>query len=204
MSGTAGAGPVTGEIDLNAEQLLENLQMAFLLGYRGEAPKWAVMADVVYMGLGVTGTGESGHAVAELDVDQWLVEGTGSRRFSPVFEAFAGLRYTSLGLAVELRTDRGRTTEKGSVDWVDPIVGARLAFPFSEKSRPWSRGGIGGFGVGCDFTWDANAKINWQVSKTFGVALGYRFIDQDYDEGAGGVKWDMLVQGPYLAASATF
>jgi hypothetical protein len=203
MSGTTGAGPVTGTIDVSPSDIFENLQFGAMADYRGEAPKWAVTADVVYMGLGGTGTGDGGRATAETDMDEWMVEATGSYRFSPVFEAVGGARYTSLSTKIELRTSQGTRTAKASADWVDPIVGARLALPLSEAFAFTLRGMIGGFGVGCDFTWDVDARVKWHASKTIDLSVGYRYLDQDYEKD-GGFIWDVVSQGPLVAASLKF
>ena len=107
MSGTTGAGPVSAEVDLTSSKIFENLQFGAMADYRGEAPKWAVAADVVYMGLGATGTGDGGRATAEADMDEWLVEATGSFRLTPAFEVVGGARYTSLKTSIELRRTQG-------------------------------------------------------------------------------------------------
>lgn len=203
MTGTAGAGPVTGDVNLTSSKIFENLQFGAMADYRGEAPKWALTADVVYMGLGATGTGDGGRATAEVDMDEWLVEATGSWRFSPVFEVVGGARYTSLKTAIELRKPRETTTTDASADWVDPLVGARLALPVSEAFAFVVRGMIGGFGVGCDFTWDVDARVKWKASKSVAFSVGYRYLDQDYEKD-GGFKWDVVSQGPLAGASLRF
>ena len=203
MTGTAGAGPVTGDVNLESSKIFENLQFGAMASYRGEAPKWAVGADIVYMGLGATGTGDGGLASAEVDMDEWMVEATGAYRFSPVFEVVGGARYTSLKTEIELRKPLETTTTKASADWVDPIVGARLALPLSEAFAFTFRGMLGGFGVGCDFTWDVDARLKWHVSKSVGLSVGYRYLDQDYEKD-GGFKWDVVSQGPLAGASLTF
>ena len=203
MSGTTGAGPVTGEVNLTSSKIFENLQFGAMADYRGEAPKWAVSADVVYMGLGATGTGDGGRVTAEVDMDEWLVEATGSWRFSPVLEVVGGARYTSLKTAIELRQPLGTSTTSAKADWVDPIVGARLALPVSKAFGFAVRGMIGGFGVGCDSTWDVDARVKWQASKSVVLSVGYRYLAQDYEKD-GGFKWDVVSQGPLAGASLTF
>ena len=203
MTGTAGAGPLTGDVNLTSSKIFENLQFGAMADYRGEAPKWAVTADVVYMGLGATGTGDGGRASAEVDMDEWLVEATGSYRITPVFEAVGGLRYTSLKTTIELRKPQATTTTSASADWVDPLVGARLALPLSDAFGFVFRGMFGGFGVGCDFTWDVDARLKWHASKSVDLSIGYRYLDQDYEKD-GGFKWDVVSQGPLAGASLTF
>jgi hypothetical protein len=87
MTGTAGAGPVTGDVNLTSSKIFENLQ------------------------LGATGTGDGGRATAEVDVDEWLVEATGSYRFSPVFAAVGGG-------AVHVAEDRDRAPHAAGDDHV--------------------------------------------------------------------------------------
>ena len=203
MTGKAGAGPLTGDVNLTSSKIFENLQFGAMADYRGEAPKWAVTADVVYMGLGATGTGDGGRASAEVDMDEWLVEATGSYRITPVFEAVGGLRYTSLKTTIELRKPQATTTTSASADWVDPLVGARLALPLSDAFGFVFRGMFGGFGVGCDFTWDVDARLKWHASKSVDLSIGYRYLDQDYEKD-GGFKWDVVSQGPLAGASLTF
>lgn len=203
MSGTTGAGTLTGEVDMPASDVLANLQFGALADYRGEAPKWAITADVVYMGLGATGTGDGGRATAEVDMDEWLVEATASWRVSPAFEVVGGARYASLKTAIELRRPQGTSVTSASADWVDPLLGARLALPLSEAFSFTFRGMIGGFGVGCDFTWDVDARARWHASKSVTLSVGYRYLDQDYEKD-GGFRWDVVSQGPLAGASLTF
>ena len=182
MSGTTGAGPVSAEVDLTSSKIFENLQFGAMADYRGEAPKWAVAADIVYMGLGATGTGDRGRATAEVDVDEWLVEATGSYRITPAFEAVGGGRYTSLSAAIELRDGpRGPTTTTSKAP-PGSIRSSERGWPSRSRrrSRLALRGMIGGFGVGCDFTWDVDARLKWHASRSVALSVGYRYLDQDY------------------------
>jgi hypothetical protein len=43
----------------------------------------------------------------------------------------------------------------GSVDWLDPVVGARVRYAVAPGHELFLRGDIGGFGVGSDFSWQA-------------------------------------------------
>ncbi|WP_404292491.1 hypothetical protein ACD578_09335 [Microvirga sp. RSM25] len=39
----------------------------------------------------------------------------------------------------------------GSVDWLDPVIGARIRYAMAPGHELFLRGDIGGFGVGSDF-----------------------------------------------------
>jgi hypothetical protein len=48
--------------------------------------------------------------------------------------------------------------------------------------------------------------VNWQVSRTVRVGIGYRWLDQDYESGSGSdtFRWNVLSQGPLVAAGLKF
>jgi hypothetical protein len=206
MSGTVGMGALESEIDVPSSTIFDNLEFAVLADYRGESDTWAVLADVVVMNLGANGTGSAGRGAADVDVDELIVEIDGVYRISSSFELLAGARYTGLRTRVELTTPELDREAEVSEGWVDPIVGAQAFVPIGKAFQLQLRGDIGGFGVGCDFTWQATARVNWQVSRVVRLGLGYRWLDQDYESGSGSdaFTWNVLTQGPLLAAGVTF
>lgn len=64
----------------------------------------------------------------------------------------------------------------GSKDWVDPIIGLRWLWGFSDRWSLKLRGDIGGFGVGSDFAWQAAGLIDWQPFKYVSFIGGYRAL----------------------------
>jgi opacity protein-like surface antigen len=206
MSGTVGVAGLDSSIDVPSSAIFENLKFAVLTDYRGEAPKWAVQADVVYMNIGSSGSGAQGLGSADVSMEQFIVDAVGAYRLSKSFELLAGGRYTALQTTVELTTPLGYEEAKAKKDWFDPVVGAQAFLPLSKALQLQLRGDIGGFGVGCDFTWQATARLNWQVSRRITVGAGYRWLDQDYESGSGTstFAWDVLTQGPLVAGGVTF
>ncbi len=206
MSGTVGVALLGTEIDVSASKIMENLKFAVLADYRGEAPKWAVSADVVYMNLGGSGTGSHGAGSAEVGVEEFLLDLVGSYRISKAFEVLAGGRYTHMRMTATLTSPVNTREAKLDQDFFDPVIGAQAFLPLSKALQLQLRGDVGGFGVGCDFTWQAIARLNWQVSRVVSVGIGYRWLDQDFETGSGRdyFKWDVLTQGPLLAVGVTF
>jgi opacity protein-like surface antigen len=206
MSGTVGIGQLEGEIDVPSSTIFENLEFAALADYRGESEKWAVLADVVVMNLGASGTSSTGRGSADVDVDEHIFELDGAYRISSAFEVLAGLRYTDLQTRADLTRPGSEQEVEVGEGWIDPIVGVQAFLPLSEAFQLQLRGDIGGFGIGCDFTWQATARLNWQVSQAFRLGVGYRWLDQDYESGAGSdaFTWDILTQGPLVAGGVVF
>ena len=207
MSGTAVAGPVEAEVSLSPSQLLENLQFGAMLNYRGEAEKFAVTADVVFMGLGASRESTNGLQTTKVDVDEWFVQAHGSWRVTPLVEALGGLRFTSISGTVVLTPVRGNVQSADlSKSWIDPIIGVRAKAPVGKGWSLEGYGDIGGFGVGCDLTWMLQGRVNWQISPVVGVGLGYRALYQDYGSGSAAdvFKWKVTVQGPLGAVNVSF
>lgn len=204
IDGTAQVGDATLEVDVDVDELIDSLEMGGIAGYRLEAPRWSLIAEGAFMGLG-----QSNHGVS-MDVDLAVFEVDAGYRFNERVEAFAGLRYTKLN--VELATTSPISGEpvrfENDDDFLDPIVGARFATPLSASGRWWAqgRGDIGGFGVSMDFQWQVVLDLGYRPSESWAIWLGYRALTQDF-EGAGTndrLAMDVTYQGPQLGVSWTF
>ncbi|MCB8822702.1 hypothetical protein [Microvirga rosea] len=141
---------------------------------------------------------------------------------SLAFDVLGGARYwhqrADLSLAVAATVDVGdleiaggrALARSGSVDWLDPIVGARLRYTVAPGHEIILRGDIGGFGVGSDFSWQAIGAYGFELGSyqgiTFSGVIGYRALYVDYVQGEGRQRYefDMLQHGPVIGLSARF
>ncbi|MGD9502045.1 MAG: hypothetical protein AB7V40_06120 [Methyloceanibacter sp.] len=72
-----------------------------------------------------------------------------------------------------------------TLEWVDPVVGARIRHQIAPGKELTLTGDIGGFGVGSDFSWQAVGVYGFhtQVLGTpLFAKLGYRALYVDYSE----------------------
>lgn len=206
MSGQVAAGNVGADVDVSFSQILENLQAAGMLAYRGTSGRWAVMANVIYMGLGATKDGRLGGST-EADVDQSLLEIDGGYRYAPRWEVYFGARAVHMKVAAEIRPPIGPDLSGDATkSWVDPLVGLRYDVPIGKSWAFVGRGDIGGFGVASRFAWGATARFDWKISKSFGASFGYMALAADYEDGSGPdfFRYDVLTQGPFAAATFSF
>jgi hypothetical protein len=197
MDGMIGVGANEADLDVSFSDVLDALEMGGMGSLRVTRGRWAFTTEVIYMGLG--GSAGSVH----VDVDQWMVEPSGSFRVSDRFESIVGVRYTSMSAA--LRGPFGRSPS-GTVDWWDPIIGGRVMLPMGEAWTFNLRADVGGFGVGSDFAWQFFPYASWQFGERSSMQVGYRWLDVDYDEGSGPgeFKYDVLTQGPQLGVTFRF
>lgn len=203
IDGEAGIGDVTADVDVGFDDILDNLEFGAMAAYRGERGRWAVVADLIFMALEQerSGLGPSGGTRAKVEADQLIVEFDGSYALTERLDAYGGLRYWELDTELEVvgGGPLGTTLSADKTeDWVDPIVGLRYVMPLGANWDLVTRGDIGGFGVGSDFTWHVTAFAGWKVTEHGTVLLGFRYMDVDYDEGSGSSRflWDVSEGGP--------
>ena len=178
-------------------------------------------------------------AAASLDFEQTIVEVGGAYEIArwssagsangssasgsyTAIDVLAGARYWHQKMGINLDVSGGVTirdlilsgnlaiARSGSVDWVDPVVGARLRHRFAPGHELAVRGDVGGFGAGSQFSWNALAAYSWDFAVRNGVTysgvLGYRALYVDYEQGSGRNKYayDVLTHGPILGLNIGF
>ena len=129
-------------------------------------------------------------------------------------DLLAGARYwrqeVDISLAVTATLDTSdlevsgarAIARSGGVDWVDPVIGARVRHQLAPGQELQLRGDIGGFDVGSKFSWNVLGAYSWHMFDRHGVSysgvLGYRLLSVDYEQGAGTTRYeyDVLQHGP--------
>lgn len=87
-------------------------------------------------------------------------------------------------------------------DWWDPYVGFRGRCQLNDKFYVSAKADIGGFGVGADITWTAEAALGWKVSERIFSEVGYRAAGVDYEKD--GLVYDMITHGPQVTVGVEF
>ena len=104
---------------------------------------------------------------------------------------------------IERRLKRDLNKRVASLDdWVDPFIGLRGRYNFNEKYYLTARADVGGFGVGSDFSWQANGGIGCQLSPTLFLEVTYRALGMDYNKD--GFVYDMVAHGPEISLGKIF
>ena len=76
IDGTAGVGPVEGDVDVSFGDILDNLEFGGMAAYRADNGPFAVVADLIYMDLETdkNGLGPFGQTRATVELDQLIAE----------------------------------------------------------------------------------------------------------------------------------
>ena len=110
-----------------------------------------------------------------------------------------------LGLKFK-RSRRVAIARANDLEWVDPVVGARIRHQLAPGKELRLEGDVGGFGVGSKFSWQAVATygfdINCQGTPLHRV-IGYRALAVDYSDNGrfGKDGLDVVQHGPVMGVS---
>ena len=211
LDGNAAIGRAEGDIDADFSDLLKNLKIAAMLNAEVTNDRWGIIGDVQYMKLGLKKE-FSGDRFAELSSKMTIFETEAFYRWHlgerATLDALAGIRYWNIRMYADLSGPIINPSARRAADWVDPVIGARLIVPLTERLLFRLRGDIGGFGVGSSFSWQIFAGFVYDVSKSFAVTLSYRYLDADYSRGAPNTPerfvFDAAMHGPQLGFKFTF
>ena len=89
-----------------------------------------------------------------------------------------------LGLQFQ-RSRRVAIARSGDLEWVDPVVGARIRHQIAPGREFTLIGDVGGFGAGSEFSWQAVATYGFDVNcfgKPLHTVIGYRALAVDFSE----------------------
>jgi hypothetical protein len=87
-------------------------------------------------------------------------------------------------------------------DWWDPYIGLRGRYNFTPAIYAIARADIGGFGVGSDLMWQAEAALGFQLTRSIHAEIGYRALSFDYDQG--GLTYDTITHGIQVTTGIEF
>ncbi len=123
------------------------------------------------------------------------------------FTANASVDLSNLGLK---RKGSIAVARSGDVNWVDPVIGMRLRQEITPRDEISLLADIGGFGVGSQFSWQVFGGYThtWDIGRNtqLALALGYRILSVDYEEGSGtdARALDLTLHGPLAGLSLRF
>jgi hypothetical protein len=211
LDGNIGVRNVSINVDASVSDTIDalsDLDGSFSGHYEGTKGPWTFIADLMFFRLETDATTALGRF--ESEPEQWLAELAAARTvyykrlpdedMSEIVQLLGGVRYSRLELSVE-NTTTGAQVD-GDEDWYDPFIGARYRRDLSKKWEFAGRFDFGGFGVGSDFTWNLVTAFGYRFSRKRAVILGWRILDQDFDED--NFRWDIQMSGPFVALRSQF
>ncbi len=198
IEGATQIGPVAAPVSIQFEDAVDNLDSGLTLHYEANKGNIGVLADVYYLKLTPESTLPNG-ATAGVDLSNTIFELGGIYRpdIREGLEFLYGLRSTSL--KVDASIGGGPKTTLADQDWLDAFVGLRQTVSMTDNTSFTVRGDIG---TGdSNFVWNLTLLVDYRFNKNVSLFGGYRFLDYDYDQGAGPNRfaYDVTYEGPAIA-----
>ena len=197
LDGTARLGGNEVDLDASFSDLFENLDSAFSGRIESHKDDWGVFLDFMSVKLDASAMLPNGASLNTTTKNR-ISEIGGSYRFTPTLEGLFGGRFQYLKL--ELGFPNGEVPNR-SVDWGDGFIGLRFVPVQTENWSLWLRGDVGVFGDS-EQTWNTVLGAAYTFDNNWSLALAYRYLSNDYEEGA--FAWDVDHSGLGLAVGYTW
>jgi hypothetical protein len=214
MDGHASVGDIKADVDVPFSDILKDLALGAMLaidvekggfgvGVNGLFARVSPDADVGPLELDATSdTGQLAIAPYYRVIDWAYRTSSSGQPLRLRVEPEAGFRLTYMRVELEVR--RGPTFDNNE-SWVDPLIGSRVGLDLTDRFAIAGEANIGGFGVGSEFTWNAQAILGYKT-RLFGLAttfaIGYRALYQDYHHN--NFEWDVTMHGPLIGTAVRF
>ncbi|WNH52773.1 hypothetical protein [Stenotrophomonas oahuensis] len=196
LEGDAQLGPLPPvSVHQSFSDTLEHLDMAAMAIIDVRRGCWGLLSDLTWVD--TSETAQVPRVGLDAELQTRIVTGSlmGQYRFIdyPVFrmDAIAGARYWQLRGDVDFPA-LGRDASV-SRDWVDPVLGVRMAWVFTERQgiTVWALGSAGD-----EVSWDLMASYGLRMTEHSWLRLGYRSLS--LREISPGVDLDLTLAGPGL------
>jgi hypothetical protein len=125
----------------------------------------------------------------------------------PVQFADAGLGFRAWGFSSTVELNPGLLRGAASsrfASWVDPLIAARYHRDLGHGFGLTAYGDFGGFGVGAHTDWQVIGTVDYTLSRSWDVHVGYRSLNFSYSTENGALGFDAHLRGPIFAATFRF
>lgn len=217
LEGRLGIGTVTSSIDFESRDwfdIIDDVKLAAMGRLVARRDKLSLTFDLIHLSLEEEGSipffnveSELTQDIVELgaayEIARWAAGETGDQLMT--LEILGGGRYVNTELDLELQSTSMLFTSRSDrdhKDWIEPFVGGRWLWKPSDEFELTIRADVGGFGVGSDFTWGFVAGAIWRITPRSHLALGYKILDIDFDDG--GFAYNIQMSGPMIGFRWTF
>ncbi|MBX3583778.1 MAG: hypothetical protein KF810_17970 [Rhizobiaceae bacterium] len=205
----------TVNVDVPFSDIWDSLNFGGFLNIGARRDRFVFSGDIMYVNLSDAGTigtlptlpGFPGGAVdASLDTVQFYAAALGGYRVvdTPEFtlDAMAGGRFWYISNDITVSYNGFSLSRGADFTWIDPLVGARALYNFSDKVSVLAQADIGGFGVGSELTWSVLGTFNYVFNDNWSTSVGYKYLSVDYADD--GYVFDVDMSGPVVGFTYRF
>ena len=203
-------GPGDGQsFNQSFSDIVDRMDIGGMAAFDMRNGRWGLLLDGIYLRVSDRGSISGPNGLVSLSANGSITQQQyAAAAYYRVLEgqttldALAGVRYNSVGWDVNATLASpllpGTVLSRNfaqRMDWVDPIVGARVRHNFDERWSVVGYADIGGSGSGSDLTWQVLAGVNYAFSPGVIGKLGYRYSSINYR--SDGFIYDVATSGVY-------
>jgi hypothetical protein len=125
----------------------------------------------------------------------------------PVQFADAGLGFRAWGFSSRVALNPGLlpgVSVNSGGGWADPLIGARYHRDLGNGWGLTAYGDVGGFGVGAHTDWQVLGTVDYTLTPSWNLHLGYRSLNFDITGSEGRFGFDVHMRGPLFAGTFRF
>ena len=125
----------------------------------------------------------------------------------PVQFADAGLGFRAWGFSADLGLNPGLlqgVSVSRSAGWTDPLIGARYHRELGNGFALTAYGDVGGFGVGAHTDWQVLGTVDYSLSPSWDLHLGYRSLNFNITGSGGRFGFNVHMRGPIFSGTFRF
>ena len=125
----------------------------------------------------------------------------------PVQFADAGLGFRAWGFSSRVELNPGLlpgVSVNPGGGWADPLIGARYHRDLGNGWGLTAYGDVGGFGVGAHTDWQVLGTVDYTLSPSWNLHLGYRSLNFNITGSEGRFGFDVHMRGPIIAGTFRF
>ena len=178
---------------------LDNLDGVASATFTARKNQWGFLFDFLYVAYEDTFM-EATPLQTTPRLEGTIIEFAGAYKPSSInnLEFIAGLRQQDITISLALLN---RKPEQ-SAAWIDPFVGIIYARPLTGNFHMALRGDLGGFGIESDMAVNAEAMFRYQMSNTFSIKFGYRYLKVKFEDNL--FLYDISLDGFQLGLGIRF
>lgn len=201
IKGTAAAGggespPIDSDYSFFA---LDNLDGVASATFTARKNQWGFLFDFLYVAYEDTFL-EATPLQITPKLEGTVIEFAGAYAPTSInnMEFIAGLRQQDITISLASLNKK----PEQSITWIDPFVGVIYARPLTGNFHMALRGDLGGFGIESDMAVNAEAMFRYQMSNTFSIKFGYRYLKVKFEEDA--FLYDISLDGLQIGLGIRF
>lgn len=203
----------TLSIDKSFSDILDGLEMGGFVSGWARYDRVVLSADIMYVDVAESRAigalprlGQTPGLSAKVDTTQFVATlQAGYRVFeSPnvSLDLLGGVRWWEISTDATVQYSGFAVHYGSAFGWVDPVIGLRGFYRFTDRLSTVVQADVGGFGASSNSTWQILATLNYAFSDRLAGSIGYKVLDVDYS--SDGHVFDTRLSGPVLGVTVRF